>query len=220
MAMSAALPPELSELLDAPDVRARNAAWHDFTQTYSKLLLHTAHSLGGGYDAAMDRYSYVLEQLQRDDFRRLRGYAADGRSKFSTWLVVVARRLCLDYTRQRYGRVRGGTAADDLHERRRRLANLVGEQIDLTRLQDAAAPDPERVLSAREIHDVLASALERLEPRDRLLIRLRFEDELSAQEIASMLKLPSPFHVYRRLSHLFSVLRRTLLREGVQDPVP
>jgi DNA-directed RNA polymerase specialized sigma24 family protein len=44
----------------------------------------------------MDGYAYVLEALRSDDYRRLRAYAADGRSKFSTWLVVVARRLCLD----------------------------------------------------------------------------------------------------------------------------
>jgi hypothetical protein len=65
-----------------------------------------ASSLGGDQDAVMDRYTDVLEQLRRNDCQRLRGYASDRRSKFTTWLVVVARRLCLDQHRQRYGRDR------------------------------------------------------------------------------------------------------------------
>jgi hypothetical protein len=34
-------------------------------------------------DARMDGYAY-LDRLQADDFARLRGYAADGRARFST----------------------------------------------------------------------------------------------------------------------------------------
>lgn len=54
----------------------------------------------------MDRYAHVLDKLQVDDFRRLRTFVADGRGKFTTWLTVVVRRICLDHHRQRYGRVR------------------------------------------------------------------------------------------------------------------
>lgn len=60
----------------------------------------------GGHDAAMDRYAYMLAQLRCSDFTPLQCHAADGRSAFTTWLVVVARRLCLDH---RDGRLTGGT---------------------------------------------------------------------------------------------------------------
>src|SRR5204862_509166 len=63
-----------------------------------------ARSLTTDHDAAMDGYAHVLERLREHDCRRLRGYAPDGRTKFTTWLVVVARRLCLDFHRHRYGR--------------------------------------------------------------------------------------------------------------------
>ena len=47
--------------------------------------------------------------------------------------------------------------------------------------------------------------------RDRLLLALRYDDDRGAREIANLLRLPTAFHVYRRLNHLHDVLRRTLL---------
>ena len=82
-------------------------AWAAFLSKHSGLLLHVARSLGGDDDAAMDRYAFMLDALRRDGCLRLRGYVADGRSQFSTWLIVVARRLCLDEYRHRYGRPQG-----------------------------------------------------------------------------------------------------------------
>lgn len=215
--MSGTSPPELLRLFNASDASARESAWAAFVKVHSRLLLHTAHSLGGGYDAAMDRYSYVLAQLQRDDFRRLRRYAADGRGKFSTWLVVVARRLCLDHHRQRYGRVRDREDRAE-HDSRRRLADLVTVQIDLTQIQDSSAADPESDYAALELRGNLESVLAGLEPRDRLLLRLRFDDELPASEIARVMGFPTPFHVYRRLNHLLGELRVVLTRKGVVSP--
>jgi len=101
-----ALPAALSRLLAEPNTEARDEAWAEFVRQHSRLLLHVARSFGGDHDAAMDRYTYVLEQLRQDDLRRLRTYSADGRSEFSTWLVVVAQRLCMDYYRAKYGRLR------------------------------------------------------------------------------------------------------------------
>ena len=96
----------LRRLLDATDPSLREAAWTDFVGAYSKLILHVARSSCASQDAAMDHYAFILDQLASDDFRRLRRYVADGRSEFSTWLVVVAQRLCRDHDRQRYGRLR------------------------------------------------------------------------------------------------------------------
>src|SRR5258707_5460889 len=104
--MADGLPQELAQLLNASDSPTRDAAWEAFLTTHSRLLLHTARSLNRDHDAAMDGYAYVLEALRESDYRRLRAYAADGRSKFSTWLVVVTRRICLDFHRRRYGRAR------------------------------------------------------------------------------------------------------------------
>jgi RNA polymerase sigma factor (sigma-70 family) len=186
-------------------------------------MLHVARSLGGDHDAAMDRYAYILEQLRRDDYRRLRTFMADGRSEFSTWLVVVAQRLCLDHHRQRYGRprapLRDGPADEEEWRARRRLVDLVAAKIDLEALSDRSGASPEEDLHASEAHRVLVSALDRLSPRDRLLVRLRFEDDLPMPEIARALGFPTRFHAYRRLTAVLAALRRDLERGGVREPV-
>jgi RNA polymerase sigma factor (sigma-70 family) len=212
---------ELSALLDARDGPARDAAWRSFVETHSRLLLHTARSMDRDYDAAMDAYAYLLEQLQHDDYRRLRAYVSDGRSKFTTWLVVVARRLCLDHLRHRYGREQNsGPRGSETREVRHRLADFLTEEIDSADLPDAGTGDPHTQLRAAELSRSLAVELRRVEPRDRLLLTLRFEDDLSAREIARLMGFPTPFHVYRRLAGVLGQLRAALTRRGVQDSEP
>ena len=214
--MASAHPPELVDLLNATDPAAREAAWETFVGNHSRLLLHTARSQGRDHDTAMDAYAFLLEQLHAGDFHRLRAYADDGRCKFTTWLVVVARRLCLDHHRQRYGRVRdAGPQRTEERIARRRLTDLIAEELDGAALSAAGTPNPEAEVVARERGAVLTAALAALEARDRLLLKLRFEDDLPAREIGQVMGLATPFHVYRRLNALLSALRRALEGRGV-----
>jgi RNA polymerase sigma factor (sigma-70 family) len=211
----------LSGLLEAADPAAREAAWKTFVEAHSRLLLYTARKLDRDYDATMDAYAYLLEQLRRDDFRRLRAYVSDARSKFTTWLVVVARRLCLDRLRQRYGRAPEAEPANrEARAVRRRLVDLLAEELDAAVLGDTAGGDPETQLRAKELSRTLTGVLGDLEPRDQLLLKLRFEDELPAREIARLMRFATPFHVYRRINTLLERLRAALARHGVQGPEP
>ena len=67
----------LHELLAASDTAQRDAAWDNLMGDHSGLLLRVARTFGGGHDAVMDRYVHILEELRRNDFRRLRGYVPD-----------------------------------------------------------------------------------------------------------------------------------------------
>ena len=215
------LPPELSALFGVADPVARDAAWRRFVETHSRLVLYAARSIDRNHDAAMDAYAYVLEQLQRDDFRRLRAYAADDRGKFSTWLVLVARRLCLDHVRQRYGRRQSeDEQSHEAHETRRRLLDHVAEEVDVAEIANEGDRGAEMRVRAEELRDALAEALAALAPADRLLIKLRFQDALSVPEIARILKAPTPFHIYRRLNAVLAQVRAALARRGVEDPNP
>ena len=214
------LPAELSQLLAAEEPHRAEGAWAEFVHAHSRLLLHVARSLARDQDDAMDRYAYLLEQLRRDDCRRLRGFVGDGRSKFTTWLVVVARRLCLDYDRHRYGRadrardVEGQTARAE----RRQLRDLVGAEMDIGALPDASGRGADEELIARERGEALAGALAGLEPADRLLLRLRFDGGRSASEIARVMGFPTQFHVYRRLERVLATVRRELENRGIRGP--
>jgi RNA polymerase sigma factor (sigma-70 family) len=209
------LPAELARLLDAREIDAREHAWAEFVRIHTSLLLKVARATTHEYDVAMDAYAFILEQLRKGDCHRLRGYVVDPRSTFSTWLAVVSRRLCLDFARHRYGRGgRSETTADERRERRR-LVDLAAAEIDLASIPDPSGATPETELDAADLRQLLVQAIGELEPADRLLLALRFEDGLTAELIATTLQLPSPFHVYRRLKRVLGTLRTRLVGQSV-----
>lgn len=167
----------------------------------------------------MDAYAFVLEALREERCRRLRAYAPDGRTRFTTWLVVVVRRLALDHHRKRYGRPR---SEDDAHRAehvaRRRLQDLVAADVDPDTLTTAIGSSPDASLRQRELAEALASAVATLDPADRLMLALRYDDERSIREIAAVMGLPTVFHVYRRLGTALAALKRALARRGVEEP--
>lgn len=219
--MATAPPRELTELLTAADDVSAERAWEAFLQRFSRYILNAARSLTLDYDASMDRYGFILEELRKNDFKRLRGYTVDPRSRFSTWLMVVARRLCLDYHRKLYGRDRAGNeAAQQSRKIRRRLVDLVAEELDPARVGTPSGENPERQLRRKELSEVLAQTLAALNPGERLLLRLRFEDELPVSKIARTMRYPSVFHVYRRLNPLLARLRKTLEDRGIRAADP
>ena len=220
------LPPfRLETLLDAPDAASREAAWAEFVAEHSRLLIHVARDLFKQHDGAMDAYAFVLERLQEDCCRRLRGFQDDGRSRFTTWLTVVARRLCLDYYRHRYGRPRGDPKTNGAAERlaaRRRLLDLAvsrdGSVADLAAGDTASAPDAR--LRVQQLSAAVGAAVAELPPEEQLLLKLRFDDGLSGAEIARVLGWATPFHVFRRLNTTFDRLRSALRARGVEGSAP
>ena len=208
----------------APDPTMRDEAWASLVAKHSRLLLNVARGVAAEHDGVMDGYAYVLERLREDDYRRLRGYAADGRSAFATWLVVVARRLCVDHYRARYGRApRGQGDVAGAHEgrsARRKLFDLAASAVDLSAIADDDAATPDAALRATQLDDALAAAIASLPPADQLLLKLRFDDGLPVSEIADTLKFPSIFHVYRRISVVCATLRRALAARGVESGAP
>jgi len=209
-------PAELQQLLDAPGALERDSAWSNFVHRYSALLLHTARAVAHEHDRTMDAYAHVLEQLRAEDGRRLRNYAEDPRSQFSTWLVVVARRLCVDYLRRRYGRTdRHDGTNDEDRATRRRLEDLLAEEItDSSALRDSG-DEPDETIRKRQLTAALQACLTQLLPAQRLLLAMRFEDDLSAREIATALGYPTPFHVYRTLNAILRDLRVSLAQHGI-----
>ena len=221
--MPAVAPFELSAILHAPTEMAREDAWTTFLHAYTDQILRVVRSLGGDHDIRMDRYTFVLDHLREDGCRRLRAYARPGSGPFALWLVVVVRRLCLDHHRHRYGRAREANSGELSREGRagrRRLVDLMAAQVDTALLAAPANEAPDVALARSERARALSLALESLQPRDRLLLRLRFAEDLSAREIARLMDFPSLFHVYRRLDKVLAVLRAGLQDHGVHGVEP
>ena len=97
-----------------------------------------------------------------------------GRSQFRTWLYRIVTNLC-------YNR---------LPNLRRSLVELGDDVIaDLPETGDLHA-DPARELESNETRAHLHQAIDQLEGHYKLLITLRYQQELPYEEIASLLNLP------------------------------
>jgi RNA polymerase sigma-70 factor (ECF subfamily) len=152
------------------------------------------NQLVGLYHYRLVRYLLYLtgrrervEDLVQDTWLRVldRGSQFDGRSRFEPWLFSIARNL----------------AIDDL--RKRKIVSLDTPEADTP---DAAGPEkglaaelpaPDQsspFLAAARSEDAvrLAAALELLEPIYREALLLRFQEDLSLQEISKVVGAPVP----------------------------
>jgi len=71
-------------------------------------------------------------------------------------------------------------------------------------------PDPESLAALREERAALRRALASLSSRDRLLVRLRFEQELTLEEIARLLGLDNAQSADRRVREALENLRKAM----------
>lgn len=154
--------------------------------------------------------------MRRDQYHGC-GNRDKARNRSNTWLVVVARRVCVDHIRARSGRLRDADSPEERERRsrRKRLEDLTSDSDDVSIIVDEAPAADEGICGA-EISSELAAALSCLDPRDRLLLALRFDDGLSVAEIAIILRFPSQFHVYRKINTLLSILRVHLRWRGIE----
>jgi RNA polymerase sigma factor (sigma-70 family) len=217
--MGSAVPIELNRLLQATELPDRETAWEGLIARHTRLILSVARSLGGDNDAVMERYAYVLGKLRENEFRRLRAFDSNAGATFSTWLTVTARRMCLDLHRSKFGRRRSEHSNDKtsiLRAARKALGSSYFTDVDA----DTVSTDNDQAdlgIIRGQRNECLRDALSRLTPRERLLLTLRFEDELSAPRIAAILGLQSPFHVYRRLNSILGSLRQRLISRGIEN---
>ena len=211
-------PHPLHRLLHARKGEDGEAAWAEFLGQHSKLILHTARRASAGHDDVMDRYTYVLDRLREDDFKRLRTFSLNGTGKFTTWLVVVVRRLCIDHHRRSLGRPQANSdgTMDVEFIARRNLAALLADDLDLDQFPAEASQGPDADLIQRERAEQLAAALAELAPKDQLLPTLRYVDDHSPGRVARMLGYSSRFAVHRRLKSLVATLRRRLEDRGFE----
>lgn len=200
-------PTQLRHLLEAADGPEQERAWAEFLDCYSRLILYVARQIPRDHDVVMDRYAFVVERLREQRCRRLRTFAADGRGKFTTWLIVVVRRLCLDHDRSKHGRAPGPGARRPTAPRR--LVELVLDPDILDRMP-GGGPSADEELEREQTLQQLEAAVATQSPSDQLLLALRYQDDRSAREIASLMSLPTPFHVYRRLNRVHHSLRQAL----------
>jgi RNA polymerase sigma factor (sigma-70 family) len=194
--------PRIVPILDALSSGAGENAWAEFLRLYSPLVLKVSWHFARDSDQASNCFLFVCEHLARDRFRRLRCFRREGPARFSTWLHAVTRNLCLDWWRREFGRQRVfGSVA-----RRPRVEPLEDVRNDAEdprpREIPDPGPDPETLAAESEQRASLARAVARLPAGDRLLIRLRFDEGLTLDQVARLTASGNAQAVDRRIRQI------------------
>jgi len=164
------------------DIRARIVAgrddgWRLFVERYSRTLYTVALSLAAPperEEVAQQAYLSILERLARDDCRLLREFREDAR--FETYLFTAARNAVAQLRRERASR----RSHETPHEASETPHHAVAPAEAGPDLIESIGLAPDKVA------DLLAESLSTLEPRERLVLRLRFREGLPYRRLARL----------------------------------
>ena len=162
-----------------------DAAWQEFLNNYSSLIVHIARRYEDDEDRAMYGYVYVCEKLSEHDFRRLLKFRLIGTASFRTWLTTVTGNLCIDWRRHQYGRQRPLAAIARLTE----LEQLVFHKlyvVGLTRLEcQHALPAKYSRVSEQQISDINRRIHSLISSQQRWRLMSRKPEMISLDDPAS-----------------------------------
>jgi RNA polymerase sigma-70 factor, ECF subfamily len=120
----------------------------------------------------------VAEDLFQETWMRvlLRGSQYNGKARFDTWLFTIARNLVIDLSRKRTM-----VSLDEMSD-----TTDDGRAFEIA----TDGPSPLEQFQIREDRAEVAEVLLKLEPNYREVLVLRFHEEMSLEEIASVTRAP------------------------------
>jgi RNA polymerase sigma-70 factor (ECF subfamily) len=139
-------------------------------ERFQHRLLRYLVFLTGNRDLAEDIFQETWIRVME------RGKQYNGQSKFDTWLFAIARHLVIDWSRKKTT-----TSLEALQEQ---FGNEHAFDVP------SSAPSPFDAVTTRENRESVQAALGRLDGLHREVLVLRFHEELSLDEIATITKAP------------------------------
>ncbi len=150
-------------------------AWNDFVDRFLGLIYHVVHHTAHLRSAPLrpedteDLAAEILLQLVSSDYAVLRQFR--GQSSLATYLTVIARRICVHQLANR-------VAAHEVQP------NNTGA--DLADVEDEAPARHKQLENLEEIERLLS----KLPGKEREVVRLRYLEGRSYEEISSALHIP------------------------------
>jgi len=139
-------------------------------ERYQHRLLRYLVFLTGNRELAEDIFQETWIRVME------RGKQYNGRAKFDTWLFAIARHLVIDWSRKKTT-----TSLEALQEQ---FGNEHAFDVPF------AGPSPFDAVTTRENRESVQTALGRLDSLHREVLVLRFHEELSLDEIATVTGAP------------------------------
>lgn len=170
-------------------------AYAELMDRYRDSIYHTMFKMIHNHDDAED---LTIEAFGKA-FRKLHTYTPN--YAFSTWLFKIATNNGIDFLRKKRLKL---LSIDDPLEKN-------GEQ-DFSNNLKSSALDPEERYIRQQRKLIMRTLLNKLSDKYRIMIELRFFEELSYQEIAEQLSLPIgtvKAQLFRAKELLYDVLKKT-----------
>jgi RNA polymerase sigma-70 factor, ECF subfamily len=165
---SPALQPATPDSLIEQCLSGDQAAWETIVRQHWRKVFNVAYKFVGKHDEAEDLAQDIFLKI----FKALDTF--DRRANFQTWIISIARNLCIDHYRSV-----------------RKERETIAREVDAGELTPVSAEiGPEGALERSDLRALLQRALERLPVALRTAVVLRDLQELSYQEIADQLNLP------------------------------
>ena len=156
-------------------IAARNGepkAFEKLMQRYRKSVYYTLLKMVRNEEDAED----LTQEAFAKAFASIQNF--DAQYSFSTWLFRIATNNCIDFIRKK-----------KLQTLSIHAGNESGTSSGISDVKDEDMNPNERMLSDQR-KKIVHEAVEKLSPRYKQLIELRFFQELSYEEIAETLELP------------------------------
>src|SRR5467141_5361580 len=202
MATVASLP-QLDERCIVAEAQTGNrAAFEELVRRYDRDVLRLALNLMKRPEDARDVYQEAFLKVYRN-LHRFRFECS-----FYTWLYRTVTNVCLDHLRRRQARPED--QAPEMHAAH--YEEGITEFFERQKKQRPSS-DPERHLIGQEIKRRLATAMERLSPRERIVFEMKHYQGLKLRAIGDALGTTeetvknSLFRATRKLRHELGGLR-------------
>ena len=168
------------------------SAFNELMSLYRDPLYFMLYEKVGDQELAKD---LTIESLGKA-FKKLHLYTPN--YVFSTWLFTVARNHCIDYLRKN----KLATVSIDKmmldEDGKRNTFDLISKDLN-----------PEEKLEKKQRIAILRQIVDKLKPKYRDLVKLRYFKELSYEEIADVLRLPLgtvKAQLHRSREQLFNIM--------------
>lgn len=186
--------------------------WDDFVDRYNRLVYHAINKTLAKYsipvknDFVEDIFQSFFVSIFDNNFQKLRSFG--GRSTFSSWIFAVAVNHTKDKLRE--SSFRKGACTTSIDE-----AKITG--IPLIENLSDPRPEPYYSLEEKERLEAIRKAMNELTDRERLLMSLHYDKEMSLHEVADLMStnINNIYQIKNRITHKLSNFVKKFYKESV-----
>ena len=174
------------------DQKAYAELMHRYRDSIFFMLLKMVNNKDDAEDLTIEAFGKA--------FNRLNQYAPN--YAFSTWLFKIASNNCIDFIRRKKN---NATLSID-----KPFDNGEGDELTIDLRSESL--DPEEKIIRKQKMLMMREVVEKLKPRYRKLVELRYFQELSYEEISVQLELPLgtvKAQLFRAREFLYNIMKNT-----------